>query len=146
MRTADSLWPARTVERPEMEPIARADVAAFRNGGTLLANALIEHSGIRVDAERRRGRGAGVNPSGRYEPVSRHVFDDGWETIEELPPGWTGKSHACWFGASQAADADWLCFIDADVRLDTDALASAVVSSFDRRNLTEDPDADQSLQ
>jgi DNA repair photolyase len=69
-----------------MEPIARADVAAFRNGGPLLANALIEHSGIRVDAERRRGRGAGVNPSGRFEPVSRHVFDDGWETIEELPP------------------------------------------------------------
>ncbi|MGN6469218.1 MAG: PA0069 family radical SAM protein [Rhizobiaceae bacterium] len=69
-----------------MEPIARADVAAFRKGGVPLANALIEHSGIRVDAERRRGRGAGVNPSGRYEPVSRHVFDDGWETIEELPP------------------------------------------------------------
>jgi DNA repair photolyase len=69
-----------------MEPIARADVAAFRNGGTLLANALIEHSGIRIDAERRRGRGAGVNPSGRFEPVSRHVFDDGWDTIEELPP------------------------------------------------------------
>jgi DNA repair photolyase len=68
-----------------MEPIARADVAAFRNGGTLLANALIEHSGIRVDAERRRGRGAGVNPSGRFEPVSRQVFDDGWETLEELP-------------------------------------------------------------
>ncbi|MDN5928657.1 MAG: PA0069 family radical SAM protein [Hyphomicrobiales bacterium] len=68
-----------------MEPIARADVAAFRNGGTLLANALIEHSGIRVDAERRRGRGAGVNPSGRFEPVSRHVFDDGWDTLEELP-------------------------------------------------------------
>jgi DNA repair photolyase len=69
-----------------MEPIARADVAAFRNGGTLLANALIEHSGIRIDAERRRGRGAGVNPSGRFEPISRHVFDDGWDTIEELPP------------------------------------------------------------
>ena len=69
-----------------MEPIAHADVAAFRNGGTLLANALIEHSGIRIDAERRRGRGAGVNPSGRFEPVSRHVFDDGWETMEELPP------------------------------------------------------------
>jgi DNA repair photolyase len=69
-----------------MEPIARADVAAFRNGGPLLANALIEHSGIRIEAERRRGRGAGVNPSGRFEPVSRHAFDDGWETIEELPP------------------------------------------------------------
>jgi DNA repair photolyase len=69
-----------------MEPIARADVAAFRKGGAPLANALIEHSGIRVDAERRRGRGAGVNPSGRFEPVSRHVFDDGWDTLEELPP------------------------------------------------------------
>jgi DNA repair photolyase len=70
----------------EMEPIARADVAAFRKGGVPLANALIEHSGVRIDAERRRGRGAGVNPSGRFEPVSRHVFDDGWETMEELPP------------------------------------------------------------
>ncbi|MBN9069083.1 MAG: PA0069 family radical SAM protein [Rhizobiales bacterium] len=69
-----------------MEPIARADVAAFRKGGVPLANALIEHSGVRIDAERRRGRGAGVNPSGRFEPVSRHAFDDGWETIEELPP------------------------------------------------------------
>ena len=26
------------------------------------------------------------NPSGRYEPLSRHVFDDGWETLEDLPP------------------------------------------------------------
>ncbi len=51
-----------------------------------MANAIIEESGLRVNAERRRGRGAGVNPSGRYEPVSRHVFDDGWESLEELPP------------------------------------------------------------
>ncbi len=44
--------------------------------------------GIRegVDAERRRGRGAAINPSGRFEPISRHVFDDGWQTIDELPP------------------------------------------------------------
>lgn len=51
-----------------------------------MANAMIEESGLRINHERRRGRGAGVNPSGRYEPVSRHVFDDGWSTIEELPP------------------------------------------------------------
>ena len=69
-----------------MEPIARADVAAFGAGRSPVANAMIEDSGIRVHQERRRGRGAGVNPSGRYEPVSRHVFDDGWSTIEELPP------------------------------------------------------------
>ncbi len=69
-----------------MEPIIRADVAAFTGGGATMANAIIEESGLRVNAERRRGRGAGVNPSGRYEPVSRHVFDDGWESLEELSP------------------------------------------------------------
>lgn len=69
-----------------MEPIIRADVAAFTGGGATMANAMIEESGLRVNAERRRGRGAGVNPSGRYEALSRHVFDDGWESLDELPP------------------------------------------------------------
>ncbi|MDI6026691.1 PA0069 family radical SAM protein [Corticibacterium sp. UT-5YL-CI-8] len=69
-----------------MEPIARADVAAFRSGGSAMANAMIDGSGVRVHEDRRRGRGAGVNPSGRFEPVSRHVFDDGWSGLEELPP------------------------------------------------------------
>ena len=68
-----------------MEPILKADVAAFKSGGAEMANAMIEDSGLRVGFDRRRGRGAGVNPSGRFEPVSRHVFDDGWETLEELP-------------------------------------------------------------
>lgn len=39
-----------------------------------------------VSAERRRGRGAGVNPSGRFEPVARIGFDDGWNSTDELPP------------------------------------------------------------
>jgi len=39
-----------------------------------------------VAAERRRGRGAGLNMSGRYEKESREVFDDGWDTLEDLPP------------------------------------------------------------
>ena len=69
-----------------MDPIRQADTAAFSGGGAPLANAVIEESGLRVDFERRRGRGAGVNPSGRYEPTSRHVFDDGWNSLEELPP------------------------------------------------------------
>ena len=69
-----------------MEQISRADIAAFNGGGSAMANAMIEDSGLRVGFERRRGRGAGVNPSGRYEALSRHVFDDGWETLEELPP------------------------------------------------------------
>ena len=41
---------------------------------------------VAVDAERRRGRGAQSNASGRYEPVARIRFDDGWQDIEDLPP------------------------------------------------------------
>jgi DNA repair photolyase len=36
-----------------------------------------------VGGERRRGRGTLTNRSGRYEPVSRESFDDGWEREEE---------------------------------------------------------------
>src|ERR1700720_6381 len=39
-----------------------------------------------VEAERRRGRGAHSNAAGRYEPVARVAFDDGWQGLEELPP------------------------------------------------------------
>lgn len=77
----DSPW-----ERAKMEPIMRADIAAFGAGRAEMANAMIEQSGMRVRPDRNRGRSAGINPSGRFEPVSRHVFDDGWSSLEELPP------------------------------------------------------------
>jgi DNA repair photolyase len=41
---------------------------------------------VAVDGARRRGRGAQSNASGRYEPLARAAFDDGWQTFEELPP------------------------------------------------------------
>jgi len=64
-----------------------AGQAAFAPANTAdIAEALIAQSGLRVDGERRRGRGAGLNPSGRFEPQSREAFDDGWQTLEELPP------------------------------------------------------------
>ncbi|WP_146211784.1 PA0069 family radical SAM protein [Mesorhizobium loti] len=69
-----------------MEQIVRADIAAFGAGRAEMANAMIEQSGVRVRPDRNRGRSAGINPSGRFEPVSRHVFDDGWNSLEELPP------------------------------------------------------------
>lgn len=38
-------------------------------------------------ADPRKGRGAGINPEGRFENVVREAFDDGWATPEdELPP------------------------------------------------------------
>ena len=39
-----------------------------------------------VTRERRRGRGAQSNASGRYEPLARIAFDDEWQNFEELPP------------------------------------------------------------
>ncbi|TIM70305.1 MAG: PA0069 family radical SAM protein [Mesorhizobium sp.] len=69
-----------------MEQIVRADIAAFGAGRAEMANAMIEQSGVRIRPERNRGRSAGINPSGRFEPVSRQVFDDGWNSLEELPP------------------------------------------------------------
>ncbi len=36
--------------------------------------------------ERRRGRGAQTNISGRYESKTAEAFDDEWGTLEELPP------------------------------------------------------------
>ena len=51
-----------------------------------------------------------------------------------LPPRWTGKSHACWIGASAApAEAEWLCFIDADVRAAPACLSSAVRAALGER-------------
>jgi DNA repair photolyase len=39
-----------------------------------------------VDAARRRGRGAQSNATGRFEPLAAVAFDDGWQSIEDLPP------------------------------------------------------------
>jgi DNA repair photolyase len=48
--------------------------------------------GTAVDRERRRGRGAQSNASGRYEAYAREAFDDGWQSLEDLPPFATSVS------------------------------------------------------
>ena len=43
---------------------------------------------------------------------------------------WTGKSQACWRGAKAApSEAEWLCFIDADMRAEPLLIASAVAAA-----------------
>jgi DNA repair photolyase len=37
-------------------------------------------------ADPRKGRGAGINPEGRFEVLEREAFDDGWSTAEEEGP------------------------------------------------------------
>src|SRR5215469_17151834 len=49
-------------------------------------------AGTLVERERRRGRGAQSNASGRYEPQARVAFDDGWQSLEDLPPFATSVS------------------------------------------------------
>jgi len=39
-----------------------------------------------IGPARRRGRGAQTNVSGRYEPVAKVAFDDGWRSLDDLPP------------------------------------------------------------
>lgn len=61
--------------------------AAFQPANTAdIADALMAASGLRIDGERRRGRGAGLNPSGRFERLEREAVDDGWNSLEDLPP------------------------------------------------------------
>src|SRR3954451_25064629 len=40
---------------------------------------------VAIDRERRRGRGAQSNDSGRFEAEARVAFDDGWKSLDELP-------------------------------------------------------------
>jgi len=69
-----------------MQEIQTADRIAFaRTGGVDMADHVIAQSGLRIGFDRRRGRGAGLNPSGRFEPFARSAFDDGWATLDDLP-------------------------------------------------------------
>ncbi len=52
---------------------------------TEAARRRMEDPAYRVETDRRRGRGAVSNPTGRYEPAQREGFDDGWNLEEELP-------------------------------------------------------------
>ena len=47
---------------------------------------VVEFLGTSVGADRRRGRGTASNASGRYESLARIAFDDGWQSLEDLPP------------------------------------------------------------
>src|SRR5262245_56692561 len=41
---------------------------------------------VAIERGRRRGRGAQSNASGRFEAEARVAFDDGWQSLEDLPP------------------------------------------------------------
>lgn len=57
----------------------------MRTGQKLNSKGRVTLLETRQAAERldQRGRGAVSNQTGRYEPETRHAFDDGWDTVEE---------------------------------------------------------------
>ena len=81
------------------------------------------------------------------EIVGRMAAADGRLRLEHapaLPAGWNGKQHACW-ALAHAARSEVLCFVDADVRLEPEAVArmaafldrsgAALVSGFPRQEV-----------
>src|SRR5579862_9820933 len=60
--------------------------SALKRPPAPLPSASAGESGTAVDRERRRGRGTASNASGRYEPLARVSFEDGWQGLDDLPP------------------------------------------------------------
>jgi chlorobactene glucosyltransferase len=80
---------------------------------------------IVVDDESQDGTADAVARAAAIDPRIRLI------PAGPLPRGWMGKPHACWRGAL-AAEAEWLCFIDADVRAAPGLVATALAAAETR--------------
>ncbi|MDI3470841.1 MAG: Radical SAM domain protein [Pseudolabrys sp.] len=74
------------VQSPTASPTLPPSPAGEMGAGRGTADDTSGLLGVAVEFERRRGRGALSNASGRYEPAARIAFDDGWRSLDELPP------------------------------------------------------------
>ncbi len=72
--------PSVTVRRRPPDPDLSQPGSAGEAGNLDLG------SNLRVGQARRRGRGAQSNGPGRFEPLQAASFDDGWQSLEDLPP------------------------------------------------------------
>ena len=79
---------ARPTSRPfpAAQPLRRADRELSVSAPMVAPADPMAYAGHRIDPDRRRGRGATINPGGRYEMEQRVSEDDGWGSLEELPP------------------------------------------------------------
>ncbi|MBV8936623.1 MAG: glycosyltransferase [Alphaproteobacteria bacterium] len=79
-----------------------------------------------VDDDSQDGTAAAVQQCSAGDPRVRLI------SAGVLPAGWIGKPHACWRGAL-LTEADWLCFVDADVRAAPQLVAAAVMTAKAQR-------------
>jgi DNA repair photolyase len=73
------------LKRPPVQKLPSSPGGAFARRAPAVDLDLPPDGDVAVEEERRRGRGATSNASGRYEPIARIKFDDGWQDLEELP-------------------------------------------------------------
>lgn len=71
---------------PATQALKRRDAEPASVSARLAPVDPLAYVGSRIDPERRRGRGATINPSGRFEAEQRVSEDDGWGSLGELPP------------------------------------------------------------
>ncbi len=74
-----------------VQKLSMSRTSELRRPPAPLPSAPAGEVGTVIDRERRRGRGTASNASGRFEPLARVAFDDGWQDlggqgVDELPP------------------------------------------------------------
>jgi len=114
--------------RDEEAGIVASLTAALASAGLVFEVVVMDDSSTDETASRVRSV-AEADPRVRLEPAP------------PLPSGWNGKQHACW-ALAHIAKGELLCFVDADVQLQPQALARmtsyllrddiALVSGFPR--------------
>lgn len=118
--SGSGISPAITVIVPVRNEIANIELCLARLSAQTCLSA--ELSIVVVDDASQDGSMAAAERRAATDPRIR-VVEAG-----PLPTGWAGKPHACWCGAA-LADGDWLCFVDADVRVAPGLLAAAIAAA-----------------
>ena len=116
--------PAVAIIVPARDEIA--NIATCLTGLTAQCGLAGGLSLVVVDDGSQDGTGQAVARAGRDDPRIE-LIDPG-----DLPAGWMGKPHACWQGALRSK-AEWLCFIDADVRATPDLVGAALAAALRQR-------------
>lgn len=114
------ILPAVSIIVPVRNEIANIDLCL---GGLSAQTGLCGRSSIIVvDDDSTDGTAAAATHRAAIDPRIRLI------EAGPLPAGWVGKPHACWRGAL-SAEGEWLCFVDADVRVAPGLLAGAITTA-----------------
>ena len=74
------------IDQHLVKVITEADRLAFDAMSAAGGSAFLDQSMIRLEDKKTRGRGAALNPAGRFEKQSCERFYDGWDMDEQLSP------------------------------------------------------------